>query len=745
MVDGKEWGVGEVDRRTLIGSAAALGAAVMIPKAALGQVAGTSGGWEWGPMRWVQICATEDDPQRYDKQFWLDFLKASSAQGVCLSAGGVTAFYPTKVPYHYRSPFLGSGDMFGDLVRACKDMGIRILARVDPHAMRADAVAAHPEWCARDKGGEVRRHPTDPELYLTCPNGPVTFEWMPQVLREIVGSYPVDGVFGNRWAGAAGICHCDTCKTKFKAASGLAVPDSLSDVASPAVRAYLQWDDEVRYEQLDVWGRAVTGTNPQAFFTPGTWGRLDPRRLRRTARALFADRQARSGNAPAWLNGRSAKETACLMPDRPMSGIFAVGETGTPYRFMDSVQAPTEISAYLHDGLAHGFRPWMTKFKAEVFDKRWVPAVTKAYAWHARHEEYFRNTDNLARVAMLHSAQTNTYYVPDAPRGAGAGGPTDAQSVRGGSDDAVNGFYQAMIESRIPFNFVDERLLLPEAIDRYKVIVMPNIAALSDEQCAALRAYVQRGGAIVATHETALYDEWGKRRDNFGLADLFGCDFAGRVDQRVQNSYLTVRGPNPLTQGLDDTPRIMAGTKLVHVRSRDPKMTAAFTLVPSYPDLPMEKVYSDKWTTDVPMVFARRVGKGRVVYFPFDLDRCFWENSAADHLMLLRNAVQWAMDGQQPMTVEGPGLLDISYWRQRSSLAAHLVNLTNPMAMRGYMREVLPAGPYRVTLELPPSVTPRRVRLLEAESEVPFERAGSRITVSVPQVRLHEVVAVDFA
>jgi type 1 glutamine amidotransferase len=274
---------------------------------------------------------------------------------------------------------------------------------------------------------------------------------------------------------------------------------------------------------------------------------------------------------------------------------------------------------------------------------------------------------------------------------------------------------------------------------------MPNIAALSNEQCAALRGYVQRGGAIVATHETALYDEWGKRRDNFGLADLFGCDFAGRVDQRVQNSYLTVRGLNPLTQGLDDTPRIMAGTKLVHVRSRDPKMTAAFTLVPSYPDLPMEKVYSDKWTTDVPMVFARCVGRGRVVYFPFDLDRCFWENSAADHLMLLRNAVQWAMDGQQPMTVEGPGLLDISYWRQRRSLAAHLVNLTNPMAMRGYMREVLPAGPYRVTLELPPSVTPRRVRLLEAETEVPFERTDSHITVTVPQVRLHEVVAVDFA
>lgn len=735
----------EMDRRTLLGAATTMGA--LSPFGAVARVQGGSSGegWEWGPMRWVQICATEDDPGRYDIGFWLDFLKATRTQGVCLSAGGVTAFYPTEVPYHYRSPFLKGGDMFGELVRACKDMDIRILGRVDPHATRADVLAAKPEWIARDAAGQPKRHPTDPELYLTCPNGPVTFEWMPQVLREIVARYPVDGLFGNRWAGGAGLCHCTTCTTSFKAASGHAIPATLANVGDPAVRAYLVWDDEMRYRQLELWARTVNEVNPRAFFTPGTWGRLDPRRLRRTARSLFADRQARSGNAPAWLNGRSAKETACLMPDRPMSGIFAVGETGTPYRFMDSVQAPTEISAYLHNGLAHGFRPWMTKFKAEVFDKRWVPAVTKAYAWHARHEDYFRNVENLSRVAMLHSEQTKTYYVPEAPVGMGSGGPQDAQSLRGGTDDATNGFYQALVESRVPFAFVDERLLEPDAIDRYRVIVLPNIAALSDAQCAAITDYVRRGGAIVATHETSLYDEWGQRRRNFGLAELFGCDFAGKVDQRVQNSYLTIRGPNAFTAGLDDTPRIMGGTKLVHVRPRGGGVAPAFTLVPSYPDLPMEKVYTDVLETDVPMIYARKFGRGRVVYFPFDLDRAFWENSAADHLAVLRNAVQWAADRPQPMTVDGPGLLDISYWRQSGSVAAHLVNLTNPMAMRGYMREILPAGPYQVSLQLPEGRRPARVRLLEAEADASFRQEGDRVIVDVPQVKLHEVVAVDFA
>src|SRR6201999_3442235 len=98
---------------------------------------------------------------------------------------------------------------------------------------------------------------------------------------------------------------------------------------------------------------------------------------------------------------------------------------------------------------------------------------------------------------------------------------------------------------------------------------------------------------------------------------------------------------HPLTAGLEDAPRIIGAREEVAVRKTGTS-ASPLTLVPSYPDLPMERVYTLGRETDVPMAFCREVGKGRIVYFPMDIDRTFWEVLAPDHLALLKNAGEWA-------------------------------------------------------------------------------------------------------
>jgi hypothetical protein len=69
--------------------------------------------------------------------------------------------------------------------------------------------------------------------------------------------------------------------------------------------------------------------------------------------------------------------------------------------------------------------------------------------------------------------------------------------------------------------------------------------------------------------------------------------------------------------------------------------------------------------------------------------------------------------------------------------------MNNPMMMKGPYREMIPAGPYSVSLTLPPGAKVGAVKLLESGAVPKTSRDGDRLVVEIPRIRLHEVVAVD--
>ena len=93
--------------------------------------------------------------------------------------------------------------------------------------------------------------------------------------------------------------------------------------------------------------------------------------------------------------------------------------------------------------------------------------------------------------------------------------------------------------------------------------------------------------------------------------------------------------------------------------------------------------------------------------------------------------------------VTGPGVLDVTVWRQKDSMTVHLVNLTNSMMMKGPLRELIPVGPQKVRIRLPNVTQPRRIQLLAASRTPSVERAGQYLTLTVPSILDHEVVAID--
>jgi hypothetical protein len=690
--------------------------------------------WFDKPMRWSQLTLVENDPGAFDLQFWLDYFTRIRSDAACLSAGGVVAYYPTQIPLHHRSQWLDrhkpSGDPFGDLVKGCRERKMVVIARTDPHAIHADAAEAHPEWIAVDQNGRKRRHGSDPSLWITCALGPYNFEFLTEVHREIMRLYQVDGIFTNRWAGS-GMCYCASCERLFRAATGMNLPRT-NDPQNPERRAHHEWRQRRLFELWRVWDSAIGEINPGARYIANAGGgalsNLDMKTIGEMAPTLFADRQARRGLAAPWENGKNGKEYRSTLGRKAIVGIFSVG-VEEPYRWKDSVQSEAEIRIWQADGLANGLRPWYTKFAAVTYDKRWFPVVEKMYQWQHRWERYLRNEEPVADVAMVYSQQTATYY----------GGPQAEQKV----EDHTLGFYQAMIEARIPFEMLHDRLLEPSRTAGFRALILPNIAALSDAQCRQLREYVEAGGSLIATHETSLYDEWGWRRRDFGLAELFGVSYAGRVEGPMKNAYLRLERPHPLLKGIEDTERIIHGVHRVAVTPRAAFDKPPLTLIPAYPDLPMEMVYPRQDHTGIAEVYLREVGKGRVLYFPWDIDRTFWEVLSADHGALLRNAVDWATGGRRPVSVDGPGILDVTVWKQKDSMTVHLVNFTNPMFLKGPYRELIPVGEQRVRVLLPAGAQPKKVHLLAADRTPVTAESSGWLSVTVPTVTDHEIIAID--
>lgn len=683
--------------------------------------------WFSKPMRWAQLTLVENDPGKFDPDFWLGYFKKVHADGATLSAGGIVAYYPTVVPFHHRSSWLGNLDSFGYLVSGCRKMNMSVIARTDPHATWQDVYESHPEWIAVTSTGEKRRHWANPDMWVTCALGPYNFEFMSRVHEEIMDLYQPDGIFSNRWAGH-GLCYCENCKKNFREYSGKELPVS-ADRFDPVYQKYLEWSTGRLKELWLKWDGIIRRKKPESRFIPN--GFPDKVTTGQLSDIVFTDHQARSGYTMPWSNGRVAKELRSSIGMKPLGGIFSVG-LEEQYRWKDSVQTEDEIRIWVAEGVASGMRPWFTKFSGLIYDKRWLSTVEKIYGNLYRIEKYLRNVKPVARVGLVFSEQTRNY------------GNEQWQQRAG---DHTSGMYQALIESRVPFEMVNDRLISPGYLEPYKLLILPNVPQLSNDQCNTIRNFVKNGGSILATFETSLYDPEGKRRADFGLADVFGASFDGGVEGPMQNSYMRLRPDSstgkfhPVLSGLEDAFRIINTIYRIKTKA-SANLPSPVTLIPTYPDLPMEHVYPRVPETDIRELYLNEYGAGRSAYFPGDIDRSFWQVMCSDHLRLTSNVMKWAMNEEPSVEIRGPGVIDVSVWRQENSMTVHLVNLTNPMMMKGPFREFYPVS-VEAIVSVPEGFIATDVKLLISQQKVTVRNGNGKLTMSVPGITDHEIIGID--
>ncbi|MBE7170279.1 MAG: beta-galactosidase [Williamsia sp.] len=721
--------------------------------------------WYQRVTRWGQINITEKDPAQYDIPWWRSFWKQTHTEGIVVNAGGIVAYYPTKIPLHRKAEYLGGRDLFGELCKAAHEDGLAVFARMDSNRAHEEFYQAHPDWFAVDGTGKPYKAA---DLYIACINSPYYQEHIPAVLTEIAQLYKPEGFTDNSWSGLGrdSICYCENCKRSFAAKTGQSIP-TRKDWDSKVYKQWIRWNYDRRLEVWDLNNRTTKAAGgPDCVWSGMNSGSVtgqsksfrDYREIGKRAAIIMLDDQSRTDLGGFQHNGDIGKMVHGLLGwNKLCPESMAMYDHVKPWFRLGSKPAP-EARMWMINGMAGGIQPWWHMVAAYHEDRRMYHTPGPMMQWHKSNEQYLLNRIPVANIGVLWSQVNTDFYGRD------------------GADELVElpyrGITQALVRARIPF-----LPLHADHIDRdgegFSLLILPNLGAMTDEQVAAVRRFVERGGSLLATGESSLYDALGDKRADYALADLFGAHVVASADARQEKmekmageAYHTyvrlipelrsqMAGPHtgsepaitgtrhPVLKGFEETDILPYGGLLQPLRV-DAGAEVLFTYIPQFPTYPPEKAYMREPKTTIPGIIVRNHNKGgRIVFLPADIDKQFGRFNHPDHGNLLANIIRWTAKDALPFSVEGAGLVDCHLYQQPGRLVMHIVNLTSAATWRQPLDEFISIGPLKVKLKLPAQVGGKTAKALVSDQQIKATISNGFAEFKIPSVSDHEVVVVS--
>jgi hypothetical protein len=669
----------------------------------------------------------ESDVRGLDPRAFLADCAATNADGVVISAGGIYAFYPSRVRYHHVSPAIERRDFLKEVCSHAGTVGLRIIARVDFSKAREEVFRDHPGWFARRPDGSPARSGV---FYSVCPNSPYAAgEFAVPVIREILRGYDIAGFHLNA-GGFPGYCYCANCRNRYREHSGAEMPKAPA-WESPEWRRYLAWRYDVSAAGFSVLQTAMREERQDVFWTgelagldDAGWMRNRAFDIERMSNACSALMSTIDNVAPGrdfrWVSGMTASYARSVGNRPPIINLKAqIRDGGWPRASMP--EAEYGLTAWQAIANGAGLKMPVFGVPRRGDDERNMKVIADALGVLKRHAWVYDDALPAAPVALVWSQRTLDLYGRDEPEQRYAG--------------AAHGFYAALVESHIPVTVVGEDSLVRDKLSRYRALVLPNVACMTDEQVRAVADFASQGGGVVGTFETSLFDASGERRPEMALASVFGVRAdASAVESAARGSYLAAGRSHEITRFLGSATVLPFAGSYLPVRPA-PASEAALVYARHLNAGIPEEIDSPR-RTEIPMCIASTPGQGRAVYLPGDVDQFFFRQHLPDARQLLARTVEWVLRGL-PIETSAPGGVQITLSRKPGWLFVHFVNAVG----RAPLDEVVPLRDIGVSLPLLSRA--KTVRSVLGGEKLAFDDRGGRVTIRLPRLHAYEVLAIE--
>jgi hypothetical protein len=210
--------------------------------------------------------------------------------------------------------------------------------------------------------------------------------------------------------------------------------------------------------------------------------------------------------------------------------------------------------------------------------------------------------------------------------------------------DAFIGAHRALSELHIPVDALFDESVALETLQNYPIIFLANTAILDQNEVGIFREYVKRGGRLIATLDTSLYDLEGNPLSDYALGEVLGIRYKGKADfsthyYRLPQGFLSA----DILPGWD-----ISTPGAAHVAESAGAEAHGELRVSYYDGPPFHTVgccwlspHNPPWKTVAPAVFLNRFGQGQAAYIPFSPEAAYiGEFPLPEHRIFLRNLLR---------------------------------------------------------------------------------------------------------
>jgi len=681
-------------------------------------------------LDWDDKFLSEFDPETYVKLLKLAFFQSA----VVYAQSPLGLFnYPTRIGAMHRG--LKGRNVFGEMVDLCHQNGIKIVAYCSVIHDRW-TYDHHPEWrIVLNNGEEERGNLRSPiimtaRMGLCCPNSPGYRQYVAQMAGEICTNFAIDGIRFDMTLWPA-VCYCVNCQKRFIDETGRGLPTTI-DWSDAAWVSFQRKREEWLTDFVEIATRAARQARPGVSVEHQSSTYMYDWQLGVTERLALQGDFLQGDFYGGALQGIVVRKLLYNLTENPLYGY----ETSicTNLEQHTNLKPVELLSAQAHAAIADNgamvfidgidpvgtLNPLVYQKLGQVFEKIMVYDPYRGGSMQQDVGVY------LSTISKFDPADNGK-----APNDPTLTGRFLDRAHIPHIDSLVNAC-KSLVSNHIPFGVITRKDL--NRLANYKIIILPNILMMTEEEAEAFRNFVANGGYLYACRITSLVDQLGFKQRNFMLADVFGVSYLGETIEHY--SYIR---PNDNWEHLlpDYSEKYPLGVSenQVLVRANGNAQILAKITLPSSDPRETNRFYSlhsnpPGISTEHPAIVMNRFGKGKAIYATAALENAGAQGLLIHLLQLFR--VPFKFEADAPASVE------VTLFHQPDE-DRYVINLLNHL-------EELPAFPVwgiQVRLRLE-GIKPVRLLSIPDRAEYEFHQQDGSIEFGVPELQEFRMFLLEY-